>query len=355
VRTHRFDTNLRWRKGIFLTHNEYESEGILELVAPTRLHLAVRASQPNYLFTLLRDTAKHLFRERWPGLKYQEEIPCGGELSEGIPCLEHFTFAGLERCQEKNILILPCSECAKTHNVHELLTGFTPPSLPVPPPSLPEEVKAQLADIQAALRGMWQIMDAEVDDCPRLFTLEETGRNAFDPRRLGGVSYRLQLWCEHPGLRHPCGQHYTFNRPHGWIQSTASHLHTVAKILRPVLAIAGASPTLFSPMAESGASLERIEAAVTFMEEIGSAANAATAARKTPEAQGPDSNTEQDTATKTATTADGASLRQFRALLFEIDNNRKFSSLRRVRTPAGDTLWICPKHYPEYDPGLPTL
>jgi len=34
---------------------------------------------------------------------------------------------------------------------------------------------------------------------------------------------------------------------------------------------------------------------------------------------------------------------------------RTWGGLRRVLTPAGDFLWVCPEHYREYDPGLPDL
>jgi internalin A len=54
--------------------------------------------------------------------------------------------------------------------------------------------------------------------------------------------------------------------------------------------------------------------------------------------------------------AEGGGLRALRALLVELDPAMRFGDLRRVLTPSGDYLWICPDyHYREYDPGLPTL
>ena len=55
--------------------------------------------------------------------------------------------------------------------------------------------------------------------------------------------------------------------------------------------------------------------------------------------------------------AEGAELRAFRALLVQLDSTMRFGDLRRVLTPSGDYLWICPRpeHYRIYDPGLPTL
>ncbi len=54
-------------------------------------------------------------------------------------------------------------------------------------------------------------------------------------------------------------------------------------------------------------------------------------------------------------TAEGAGLRELHTLLIELDPSRTWGGLRRVLTPSGDTLWLCPTHYREYDPGLPVL
>ncbi|MBC8869683.1 MAG: hypothetical protein H8E44_09715 [Planctomycetes bacterium] len=43
------------------------------------------------------------------------------------------------------------------------------------------------------------------------------------------------------------------------------------------------------------------------------------------------------------------------SLLLELDPAKTWGNLRRVLTPTGDYLWLCPTHYREYDPGLPVL
>lgn len=55
------------------------------------------------------------------------------------------------------------------------------------------------------------------------------------------------------------------------------------------------------------------------------------------------------------TRAEAAGLRALRSALLEIDRVQSFGGLRRVLTASGDLLWVCPRHYPEYDPGLPVL
>ena len=66
----------------------------------------------------------------------------------------------------------------------------------------------------------------------------------------------------------------------------------------------------------------------------------------------------EDTLWNTAgplTAAEGAALRAIRAIIFEHDQLRAFGGLRRVQAPAGDLLWVCENHYPDYDPGLPVI
>jgi hypothetical protein len=53
--------------------------------------------------------------------------------------------------------------------------------------------------------------------------------------------------------------------------------------------------------------------------------------------------------------AEGQALRSFRTLLFRTDPVHSFGGLRRVQAPAGELLWVCALHYPEYDPGLPDI
>jgi internalin A len=53
--------------------------------------------------------------------------------------------------------------------------------------------------------------------------------------------------------------------------------------------------------------------------------------------------------------AEGQALRALRLIVFEHDRQRAFGGMRRVQAPSGDFLWVCPDHYREYDPGLPTV
>jgi internalin A len=53
--------------------------------------------------------------------------------------------------------------------------------------------------------------------------------------------------------------------------------------------------------------------------------------------------------------AQGAAMGEIRTVIFQRDSGRRFADIRRVLTAAGDYLWICPDHYGDYDPGLPSI
>jgi hypothetical protein len=66
----------------------------------------------------------------------------------------------------------------------------------------------------------------------------------------------------------------------------------------------------------------------------------------------PDVRSGPEDPNRLVTEAEGAGLRELHGLLRELDRKKRWGRLRRVQTPTGDYLWLCPKHYPEYDPGL---
>jgi hypothetical protein len=59
--------------------------------------------------------------------------------------------------------------------------------------------------------------------------------------------------------------------------------------------------------------------------------------------------------TRQLTPAEGRAARAIRVLLFEHDRMQAFGDLRRVQTPSGEFVWVCADHYPDYDPGLPSI
>jgi len=63
-----------------------------------------------------------------------------------------------------------------------------------------------------------------------------------------------------------------------------------------------------------------------------------------------------DPASGRLTPAQGAGLRALREILFSLDRHRVFGGMRQVwDQTTGDALWVCSRHYPIHDPGLPEL
>ena len=190
---------------------------------------------------------------------------------------------------------------------------------------------------------MHQIVGTEVTDCPRLFTLA--------PARPTGIKrvlnyrdhFRLTLWCEHPGYEHPWEPAaYNLDPPKEWLTKIAPYAVLVFRTLQLIVPLAGAVAVAALPTAQQGS-------AQTHLAIMQAVVAALPATAETQEEDGIDEKTGQLTA------AEGAALRAIRAIVFAHDQLRAFGGLRRVQTPAGEILWVCENHYPEYDPGLPVV
>ena len=58
---------------------------------------------------------------------------------------------------------------------------------------------------------------------------------------------------------------------------------------------------------------------------------------------------------KLVTEAEGDGVRALHTQLLDLDPARTWGGLRRVLTPTGDYLWLCPTHYRKYEPDWPKL
>ncbi|MGH2708155.1 MAG: COR domain-containing protein, partial [Actinomycetota bacterium] len=348
VRNHRFSTERHWRSGVFLGDPRYTSKALFELTDDRHLTLTVRAPSPDYFFSILRDSIEYLIQRRWPGLSYELLVPC-----PTLGCPGKFKFRALLRWREADRLGIDCHECLEGQEVARLLTGFSIPSMP--PGSDLERMEAQLEEVAAGigrlegyeaaaahqLRGILKVLSAEVIDCPRLFTLTPA-TGGWDKARFWKYRYRLTLWCEHPGHQHPWSKaSYEWTRPREWFSQLGPYLRLLTKTLRIVVPVAGA----VGGVAWTEKDLKSIEDEIELM--------------KTLVDQLPKQDAQEGTPLESTTgleSVQGAGLRALRALLLEQDPSRAFGGLERVQDrSSGDFLWVCPRHYPEYDPGLVTM
>jgi hypothetical protein len=326
----------------------------------------------------LRSSIERLIRERWPGLSYRLWVPCLG-LDAGQQCRGRFPLDTLLKLRENGVRSAICFECAQQREISVLLTGFTIPDEPLVMQltELRQQVTevavgvsalaGQTTEIAAGVTGLTAqasefarqtaltadlvrrvlgFVAAEVTDCPRLFTLARPPDRLADRVRLHEDHYRLTLWCEHPGAEHPvAGAVYDVKLIRQWFAEVAPYARLVVKTLQLVVPVAAALDIVALPAARRDEAQARLDVMKSIVEDL-------------PEPGTDLGDREFADTERTAgqlTRAEGQALHFARRIILEKDPDRRFGGLRRVQSPAGDLLWVCPDHYREYDPGLPEL
>jgi len=341
VRHHRASAGRHWRDGVFLRHPipGYASEALVELRTPTQLEIDVRAPSPGYFFSVLRDSIEDLITRRWPGLRYTLHIPCPAPTAAGPPCADPIPVDGLLARREKGDTSCRCPRCRTQHDLSLLLTGLARPALSLQPEldrlhagvasvrSGVNDLRADAADLADTIRRILLAVTTEATDCPRLFTL--TGD-------------RLVLWCEHPGHWHPWPvASYAIGQRD--VLRAAAYATLVFKALRLVSPLASAVAGVVLTPGELQDVQNQVRLTTTVIAAL----------------PGQETGDQPDLATpgsaRQITLAQGQAWRAARRLILEHDPGRAFGDLRRVPAPSGEFLWVCPRHYPRYEPGLPRI
>jgi hypothetical protein len=204
-------------------------------------------------------------------------------------------------------------------------------------------IEEQAAGTAAVIRQVLRVVSAEVIDCPPLFTLTH-GQVANRLRQLSRHHYQLTLWCLHPGYWHPWDDAtYQIDPPREWLIKVAPYAQLIIRTLQLVVPLTGSIAVASLPAEQ----IERAAAHLEMMKTIVDALPSQPAKELADITSVP--------VTGQMTFAEGDALRALRVLVFEHDSFRKFGGLRRVQASSGDFLWVCPNHYTEYDPGLPTV
>ena len=358
VRNHRASTGKHWRNGVFLRHpiTAYASEALVELRTPDQLVVDVRAPSPDLFFNVLRDSVEDLITRRWPGVDYALFVPCPTRAADGLSCRGQFPLKFLLGYREQGGTHAPCQECLVDWDISELLTGFAQPNLALKPEL--ERLQDQVADVASgvnrleshaaeiadSMRRVLRVVSSEITDCPRLFTLTPEG--PAGPRRLKFYQrhYRLTLWCEHPGYWHPWpAASYSLDQPKEWLVRIGPYATLIFKALQLVVPITAAVAGIVltdEQLKEAQHELELMKALVADLPDQKIEDQREVIARESARQLSP---------------AEGQAARAIRVLLFEHDHRRAFGDLRRVQAPSSDFVWVCANHYPDYDPGLPSI
>lgn len=363
VRNHRFSVGKHWRRGVVLRHSEYDSEALFELMPNDRdLRLTVFGPAPEYFFHVLKDGIEDLIGHRWKGLTYEFLVPCGRTDTDGARCNGVFRYQALLKFRQRRERRIVCSSCAEWSDVDELISGLSQPtgSLELMVRNVQRALTAQQeqlsrvelsvatsaryqrvfeAETRRHLRIALRMLSAEVADCPRLFTIAPADRATVVKAISTRLHYTITLWCEESGQEHPWPDAtYDFKPTKEWISTIGPYIRFIASMLRFVVPVAGA---IYETMLTKD-ELDRVKADIELTK---------TLADKLPHSQGESTTSLPQGMTK----AEGAGLRTLRSLLLTLDPVSRFGDLRRVHTPSGDTLWVCPHHHSLYDPGLPQL
>jgi hypothetical protein len=247
-------------------------------------------------------------------------------------------------------------QCIEDYEISALLTGFAAPSTPLTAQldqmneqltdlkGSIDSIHGQAAEIAETIRRVQRVISAEITDCPRLFTLRKER-----PVRAGRVRfyqdhYRLTLWCEHPGYWHPWEQaSYELDPPKEWLTQVSPYISLVFRTLQLIVPLAGSIAIAALPASQLGQAQAHLEVMNTLVADLPSDI--------TPESGDGDLNER----TGQLTAAEGQALRGLRTILFQHDKSHAFGGMHRVQALYGDVLWVCPEHYPEYDPGLPQV
>jgi internalin A len=162
--------------------------------------------------------------------------------------------------------------------------------------------------------------------------------------RIAQHHYRLTLWCEHPGYWHPWAPaSYELDPPKGWFAQISPYANLIFRTLQLVVPLAGSVADVLLTPAQLTHAQGDLQLMSTLVADL-------------------PANLNQDIdgsgfgeITGRLSAAEGKALRAIREILFKHDQLRAFGGLSRVQSPSGDFLWVCKEHYPEYDPGLPTV
>ena len=358
VRHHRASTGKHWRNGVFLRHPiaAYASDALVELRTPDQLEVDVRAPSPDLFFNVLRDSIEDLITRRWPGLEYALFVPCPTRDSDGLRCRGQFSLNFLLGYREQGGTHSPCQACFVNWNISELLTGFAQPELALQPQL--ERLQEQVADVASgvnrleshaaetadSMRRLLRAVGSEITDCPLLFTLAQENPEGRRRMKFYVRHYRLVLWCEHPGHWHPwTAASYSFDQSRDWLVRIGPYATLVFRALQLVVPIAASAVGVALSEDQFKHAQHQLDLMKTLVADL-----------PYKEIQDQSELVAAESA-RQLTPAEGQAARAIRVLLFEHDHMRAFGDLRRVQTPSGEFVWVCSSHYPEYDPGLPSI
>ncbi|MCP4582288.1 MAG: GTPase [candidate division Zixibacteria bacterium] len=350
VRTHRFTQNRHWRDGVYLEYDGHRAKA--ELDAERRVFtLEVQGIMPHYFFSILKDSVDVILN-RFSGLQIERNMPCIC-LENNKPagrCEHNFEYTNLVDFVEKNIDQAQCTKSGNFIHVNKLLYGIHPYT----DNAVIEAIKQlegkidrrheQMADL--IIRNFLRIHNhafAKLEaDCPSLLTISPRSKGPFKEKRLFTEVYNVQLWCQMPGCSHPIVDgDYELKQPKDWLIKAKPWLSALLESLKYVELAAAVTGGFITQTVK-----EAVKDKIKVMEKV---------VGLIPDSKKEISERDFSDDYLKAAKVSGADLRAVSSLLHSLDESHHWGGLEKTISPEGDILWLCPKHYKVFDPGLPVL
>ena len=375
ARSHRFTQTLHWLHGALFGSPRKEPKHLALVLSPvgeTYLTITVRGPSPHSFFSLLKDGLE-LTLDRFEGLKDKlvRTVPCPDP--SDIDCNHEFDFALLENriAREKPKPTIECPKCLEDVSVNEMLYGISPVTeqkvidrIDVLEVSLKEHGDENTDKIISELDELRELSQRQFlltynafqrlleSQTPRVFTLRPENRATWKAR-LFGTKWKLQLYCEAPGCWHPSCEPqdedqkglYTIKDNDTFFQKAAPwirRLVTVLKYTAPLGTTIACAVEDVNKLIKDDIKLmgELIKILPIGKDDIITEHLQEVARdefrRKLPSRYG-DLHRE--------------SLSELRKLMISLDKEGveagEMGGLRKVMTPEGHWLWLCPRHREE--------
>ena len=341
---------LHWQKGMFLEHNNHGT-ALLEL-RDREFHMQIRAAYPPYFGNVLRETLLKLITDTWKGLKYHFAVPCPMP-NDDKPCDGRFNIDSLQEFLADGDSTIRCQDCRSKVDIAPLLLGFEVVDRQELLMEIKDKMESSFGGIQKNLakqnslianyvRTMMKAMASESKDGPRLFTIEPVdGKWELTKKK-----YKLQLWCEAEGCKHPVQDEgvgsYEYTVSADWLQNMAPALNLSAKVLKIAVAMAAPGAGVFM-----GADA---------LKDLGVESHLDLIKVSTDRWLKGDDNINEDIFHRDGPVSEHerAGIRQLHSFLQKHDPNHKRLGLQKVQTYTGDYQWLCPTHYAEKESKIPT-
>ncbi len=357
ARMHYYTQRRHWLYGVYFGDDRQAPRHMALIRASTdpktpELALTVRGPFPQTFFAVMKEGLERSIRDRYPKLIKEQTIPCccKDKKPGATPCIHAFNYERLLERLAKGKATAECDVSQEDVSVAELLYGYDAPveSTLKRLDEMEERIRKDVQNVGDKLDGVatlvrqgfqylyYDLQQREETHCPPLFVIwkEQKGLPFHVPMRLA-------LVCQHPGHEHiACepAKAYKIDALKEYLRRAAPLLKNVSTVLK--YAKLTGLPMLKAWDKEIGEAVGDLQGTMNQMLED---FEKITAKGESPELLAHDIDGGSGTLREKQVA--GAALREFRALLDQVDNTRHWHGLVKKKwNQTGEYLWVCEQH-----------